>query len=126
MAGNNHRASCTCGWCTGGGNRSRSYGWGNSSLKSKNDSNPWEQREFKVTIYKNSIETLIEFPGPNNFRINEKKLISDTTPIICKYCGATIYFYQNEYGSKVFFNQLGKPWERHECKEYLIYITSIK
>lgn len=122
MAGHNHRSTCTCGWCKGGSG-GINYGWSSSSFKIKKISNPWEQNFFKVTIYRNSIETLIEFPGPNNFRINEDKLISEIKPIICKYCGAEIYFYQNEYGSKVCFNQLGKPWERHECKEYLASIT---
>jgi hypothetical protein len=33
----------------------------------------------------------------------------------CKFCGDPIFFYQNPYGSKVFFDSLGKPWPKHKC-----------
>jgi len=37
----------------------------------------------------------------------------------CRYCGADVYFYTDECGSKVFFDDLGPPWPKHECQEYL-------
>ena len=33
----------------------------------------------------------------------------------CPVCGAAVFFYQNSYGSRVFFDELGKPWPRHPC-----------
>lgn len=33
----------------------------------------------------------------------------------CPQCRATVYFYRNEHGSRVFFNSLGKPWPKHGC-----------
>lgn len=33
----------------------------------------------------------------------------------CPVCGAAVYFYANEYGSRVFFDGLGPPWPKHPC-----------
>ena len=35
----------------------------------------------------------------------------------CPVCGADVYFYQNEYGSRVFFDELGPPWPKHPCTD---------
>lgn len=42
-----------------------------------------------------------------------------TYPTKCRYCGQKVFYHQNEYGSKVFFNELGNHWDRHMCAEYL-------
>ena len=45
-----------------------------------------------------------------------KEYFSTTNPNAkCKFCGQTISFYQNSYGSRVFFDMLGKPWTKHKC-----------
>lgn len=33
----------------------------------------------------------------------------------CPVCGASVYFYSNEHGSRVFFDELGPPWPKHPC-----------
>jgi hypothetical protein len=33
----------------------------------------------------------------------------------CPNCHKTVAYYQNSYGSKVYFNQVGWPWEKHDC-----------
>ena len=33
----------------------------------------------------------------------------------CPVCGKLVYFYQNRAGSRVFFDELGKPWPKHPC-----------
>jgi hypothetical protein len=33
----------------------------------------------------------------------------------CRYCNASVFYYENEYGSKVFFDELGWPWPKHSC-----------
>lgn len=50
-------------------------------------------------------------------RLNEfKEYFSFTNPNAnCKFCGQSIFFYQNSYGSRVFFDMLGKPWTKHKC-----------
>jgi hypothetical protein len=33
----------------------------------------------------------------------------------CPVCGAAVYFYANQHGSRVFFDELGPPWPKHPC-----------
>lgn len=35
----------------------------------------------------------------------------------CPVCGASVFFYQNESGSRVFFDDLGPPWPKHPCTD---------
>lgn len=36
---------------------------------------------------------------------------------ICPVCGAPVFFYQSEYGGRVFFDELGPPWPKHPCTD---------
>jgi hypothetical protein len=36
-------------------------------------------------------------------------------PIVCRRCGQRVFFYKNQYGSKVFFDELGGEWHKHDC-----------
>lgn len=40
---------------------------------------------------------------------------SFTKPTICEICRGECFYYENEYGSKVFFDELGPPWPVHDC-----------
>lgn len=33
----------------------------------------------------------------------------------CPVCGADVFFYQNEFGSRIYFDELGPPWPKHPC-----------
>ncbi|WP_297810236.1 hypothetical protein [uncultured Methylophaga sp.] len=33
----------------------------------------------------------------------------------CPVCREPVFYYQNEFGSKVFFDELGPPWSKHWC-----------
>jgi hypothetical protein len=35
----------------------------------------------------------------------------------CPLCGASVFFYSNEYGSRVFFDSVGPPWPKHPCTD---------
>jgi hypothetical protein len=35
----------------------------------------------------------------------------------CPVCGQAVYFYANEHGSRVYFNELGPPWPKHGCTD---------
>ena len=35
----------------------------------------------------------------------------------CPVCGASVYFYSNAAGSKVYFDDLGPPWPKHPCMD---------
>jgi len=49
---------------------------------------------------------------------------SRTIKTRCRYCGAEVYFYTNEHGSKVFFDELGPPWPIHSCPEYEAHLAA--
>ena len=36
----------------------------------------------------------------------------------CPVCGDPVFFYQSPYGGRVFFNNLGWPWPKHECTDH--------
>jgi hypothetical protein len=36
---------------------------------------------------------------------------------LCPVCGASVFFYQNVHGSRVFFDDLGWPWPKHPCTD---------
>mgnify|MGYP003625743039 CR=1 FL=1 len=48
--------------------------------------------------------------------------VAKTFPTKCPGCKKDIYFYQNDHGSKVYFDQLGDPWPKHKCKLLQRYI----
>lgn len=36
---------------------------------------------------------------------------------LCPVCGASVFYYQNEFGSRVFFDEIGPPWPKHPCTD---------
>ena len=52
-------------------------------------------------------------------KLNTQAIKRKTHPTTCKYCRKDVFYHQNDRGSKVFFNELGKPWDLHRCAEYL-------
>jgi hypothetical protein len=50
---------------------------------------------------------------------NRQKLTCDsfTKPTRCERCDKDCFYYENEFGSKVFFDELGPPWPKHDCIE---------
>lgn len=36
---------------------------------------------------------------------------------VCPVCGAHVYFYSNEHGSRVYFDEVGPPWPKHPCTD---------
>jgi hypothetical protein len=45
---------------------------------------------------------------------------SRAIPIQCQHCGESVWYFSCTCGTRVFFNELGWPWEVHYCKEYFI------
>lgn len=35
----------------------------------------------------------------------------------CPVCGDPVFFYQNERGSRVYFDEVGPPWPKHPCTD---------
>ena len=56
-----------------------------------------------------------------NRLIARKHSDSKTYPTQCPSCGEAVFYYEKKHPSgrvsKVFFQRLGKPWERHDCRE---------
>lgn len=111
----NHPPGCNCGW---GGVKYDSIRISNNKLQAREKDTPKKIIfKIKLEIYNGKAEKVVEIAP--KIKVREKELLSETRPTTCKYCGAEVFFYQNEYGSKVFFDHLGIPWTKHECEEYL-------
>jgi hypothetical protein len=92
MPGHNHYADCTCGWCTGGGG-------GRRQIWVRNDEVDRAKRVLSQ-YYVSAGRQAASFVNPNAH---------------CPVCGARVYYYQNVYGSRVFFDDLGGDWPKHPC-----------
>ncbi len=66
-------------------------------------------REIKIRVVK-GIRTPI-----HNCADEYSHYDSYTTKLNCPTCSKSVFFYQNDAGSKVFFDQLGPPWPKHDC-----------
>lgn len=44
---------------------------------------------------------------------------SRTWPTFCQYCGQRVFYFTCDCGCKVFFDELGAPWPKHQCHGYL-------
>jgi len=90
----NHPLNCNCGW---GGDTGGGYGQtGSVSAPAKRsivDGGDWSGKSRAV------YET---FTIPN---------------AACPVCGASVFFYQSPHGGRVFFDQLGPPWPKHQCTD---------
>ena len=49
-------------------------------------------------------------------KAKERYEVSKTYPTKCPGCGKDVYYYENDNGSQVFFNALGDPWPKHDCR----------
>lgn len=84
----NHPPGCTCGWGGDGHSGSSSGGFGSNLF-------------FDAGWY----------APPNS-------LESYCTPNArCPVCGKAVFYYQSEYGGRVFFDELGPPWPKHPCTD---------
>lgn len=91
----NHSADCNCGW-GGDGQIGGFGGYGGGHGYS--------------TFRSTSAGLVFEFPFityPSYVNPNAR----------CPVCGDPVYFYQSPYGGRVFFNELGPPWEKHGCTD---------
>lgn len=95
MTGFNHYADCTCGWCV-------NYGRMSGSERRRLESDM--RRRDAVRELKQASARSISgcYVNPN---------------AKCPVCGAGVFFYANEHGSRVFFDDLGPPWPKHPCTD---------
>lgn len=97
MSGHNHFRDCTCGWCV-------HYTRYRGAI-----TNPLETYRHQSAL------RLLRTSGADRSRaacfVNPNA--------ICPECGAVVYYYENASGSRVFFDDLGPPWPKHPCTDYV-------
>lgn len=94
----NHSASCDCGW---GGMWHGNVPPGGEAFYCSDDD---PSAVAAVSIHKS-----LKAGQPRSLTIPNAKCPAG--------CGASVFYYQNEYGSRVFFDQLGPPWPKHSCTD---------
>ena len=53
--------------------------------------------------------------------MTDKKFVNrKTIPTTCRFCGKKVFYHTNDYGSRVFFDELGGTWPIHDCNGYLM------
>jgi hypothetical protein len=95
MPGYNHYSWCMCGWCY------------------KTGSNGYSRKRTSDEIDHQSAERTTAGTGANR----SYSACFVVPNALCPVCGASVYYYQNEHGSRVFFDELGWPWPKHPCTD---------
>lgn len=94
MTGHNHYPWCTCGWCE----KRRAYD--PAPVASADD---WKRDAARKTLEKLNVRSYSTcYVVPN---------------ATCPVCGQSVYFYANDHGSRVYFDELGPPWPKHGCTD---------
>lgn len=99
MPGYNHYPTCTCGWCV-------KYGRGGYA-------NPAATTYVRPPIYVGSPSALLREHGVRS-AISACFVNPNAR---CPVCGASVFYYQNSFGSRVYFDALGPPWPKHPCTD---------
>ena len=95
MPGYNHYPWCSCGWCDSQG---RSW-YSSEKIEQSPDRRLAKQFLQAEGVIKSFTACFVE---PN---------------ATCPVCGERVFFYANEFGSRVFFDELGWPWPKHPCTD---------
>ncbi len=91
----NHPPSCNCGW--GGVN------YGSNSPNPLPNTDNWKRDAARRTLEKLNVRSYSTcYVAPN---------------AACPVCGKAVYFYANDHGSRVYFDDLGPPWPKHGCTD---------
>ena len=100
----NHSPGCMCGW-GGEGHLGHSYGGGGS----------WPS---SGTIYRSyDSERSTRWHNQSMSELATELGHSLLFPVNCRYCGRLIYLFADPNGGFVIFNDVGKPWPKHQCRD---------
>ncbi|MGO7554287.1 hypothetical protein [Rhizobium johnstonii] len=94
MTGFNHYSNCTCGWCVNDGR---------SHINRGQLLNELRRQDALSFLKRNSANSIAGCYINPNAR--------------CPVCGTAVFFYSNQFGSKVYFDDLGPPWPKHPCTD---------
>ena len=95
MPGYNHFDWCMCGWCY------------------KTGSNGYAPRKITIDFDRWSAERSLARNGADK----SWSACFVEPNASCPVCSARVYYYQNQFGSRVFFDELGWPWPKHPCTD---------
>ena len=95
MPGYNHHPDCACGWCVKG---SSGASW--RDVAERSFQRVSAQRFLERENADRSLASCYVAPNAR-----------------CPVCQAPVFFYQNSFGSRVFFDELGPPWPKHPCTD---------
>lgn len=99
----NHSPGCMCGW-GGEGHLGHSYGGGGS-------------RPSSGTIYRSyDSERSTRWHNQSMSELATELGHSLLFPVNCRYCGRLIYLFADPNGGFVIFNDVGKSWPKHQCR----------
>jgi hypothetical protein len=90
VTGHNHTQNCLCGWCV--------Y------------SDRVRRRQQRIGL--NEAKLLLKKHG-----VTSKSSCLVIPNARCPVCQAFVFYYSNDFGSRVFFDQLGPPWPKHGCTD---------
>jgi hypothetical protein len=95
MAGYNHYSWCTCPWCY-----------------------QWRYRHYKIQQIVRSYDYSYEKRQLKEYGVTRSWAACFVEPNArCPVCGATVFYYENQFGSRVYFDELGAPWPKHPCTD---------
>jgi hypothetical protein len=89
LPGYNHYPDCPCGWCV--------------------------NRRGGVIPINIGVMDAIAFLKRGNARSLRQCYVNPNAT--CPVCGDGVYFYANQFGSRVYFDELGPPWPKHPCTD---------
>lgn len=95
MPGYNHYPDCMCGWC---------YKTGSNWYSSPGHTSNFDQWSANRFLSKHGAKSSYTACFVNS-------------NACCPICGAAVFYYQNSYGSRLFFDELGWPWPKHPCTD---------
>lgn len=94
--GYNHYPNCGCGWC--------SSTWGNVRV---------DRSQLRASMQTRDAERILREQRASNGY--SSCFVNPNA--VCPVCKATVFYYQNDWGSRVFFDDLGPPWPKHGCTD---------
>lgn len=93
MPGYNHFADCLCGWCV-------NYGRRRQAPRLNHDVAYARAALERYGVKTDNFASCFVRPNAS-----------------CPVCGAKVFFYANDRGSRVYFDHLGRPWPKHGCTD---------
>ena len=97
MTGWNHYPNCACGWCV---YSDRPQG-GRATPGALQGG--FERRDAEIFLRRHSVNSISGCYLSPNAR--------------CPICAASVFFYANRFGSRVYFDDIGPPWPKHPCTD---------